>query len=255
MPITAKVDTVNAVFEILNDNGKPMTLGELFIEFKKRFPSHKYTDANQLRSSLQRSDEIDAIGKRSTYALKKWTDISKGTIRSHIIEILNKSDTPLHIEKITEYVMMFYPDTNEKNVMSTIVQSDKFTRFKGSLVGLATKDYPVWYSPVKGDTLRNKTFEERLVELEAFIKEKGRLPSYNAKGDETEASLGRWYRRTIRNKSHPTPEQMEQLNEIVCSASNSNGTRAENLLRDFLPDFSFSDLKSSNNEKDADIVK
>lgn len=238
MPITAKVDTVNAVFDILNDNGKPMTLEELFVEFKKRYPSHKYTDANQLRSSLQRSDEIDAIGKRSTYALKKWTDISKGTIRAHIIEILNKSDTPLHIEKITEYVRRFYPDTNGKNVMSTISQSDKFIRFKGSLVGLATKDYPVWYNPTNGDTLR-KTFEERLVELEAFIAKKGRLPNYYAREDETEASLGRWYRRATRKEAHLTNEQMENLNEIVSSASNNNDDRAENLLKEFLPDFSF----------------
>lgn len=254
IPITAKVDTVSAVFEILNDNGKPMTLEELFLEFKKRYPSHKYTDANQLRSSLQRSYEIDAIGKRSTYALKKWTDISKGTIRSHIIEILNKSDTPLHIENITEYVRRFYPDTNGKNVLSTISQSDKFIRFKGGLVGLATKDYPVWYNPIQGDSQR-KTFEERLVELEAFMSKKGRLPNYHTKEDETEASLGRWYRRAIRKEAHLTIDQMENLNEIVRSASNNNNDRAESLLREFLPDFSFSDLKSTNNDGDADIVK
>lgn len=255
MPITARVDTVNAIYEILNEKGEPMTLDEIYLEFKKRYPSHKYTSASQLRSSLQRSEEVDAIGKRSTYALKKWTNISKGTIRSHIFDLLNKSDTPMHIKNITEYVMRFYPDTNEKNVMSTIVQSDKFIRFKGSLVGLATKDYPVWYSPIKGDTLRKKTFEERLVELEAFIKEKGRLPNYGAKGDETEASLGRWYRRAIRKEALHTPDQMEHLEEIVRLASDNNSVRAELLLKDFLPNFSFTGTKSLIDGDDADTVK
>jgi len=62
--------------------------------------------------------------------------------RDIVEEFLENQDTPIHIDKVTEYVNQFR-NTNSKNVYSNLQMHEdkKFSFFKGFLVGLSNKNY------------------------------------------------------------------------------------------------------------------
>ena len=62
-----RVDVSMEIVGILDVIGYPITLDEIFLFFKDKYPEHKYEDASQLRAIINISDEIVAIGKSVTY--------------------------------------------------------------------------------------------------------------------------------------------------------------------------------------------
>jgi hypothetical protein len=129
------------IISILVEAGRPMHLKEIHRELSRM--SHKAPhNIESLRSSILSIDDIVAIGKTSTYALKQWGDIKTGTIKSLVKEYLMKFDEPRHITDITEYVTR-YRKTTDKNILSNL-KLDKtrtFIFFKKSYIGLRSKKY------------------------------------------------------------------------------------------------------------------
>ena len=78
-----------------------------------------------LRSFLFNSDRITAIGKTSTYTLKKW-NINHLTIRGLIHQILEESDTPLSLDDIVDFLAIKGRNTNRNSVNSNILLDDKY---------------------------------------------------------------------------------------------------------------------------------
>ena len=129
------------IVRILKEYKRPMHLEEIFDELKRK--THKAPqNIESLRSSVLSVDEIVAIGKTSTYALKSWPGIKTGTIKELAIEYLEKMDKPQHISDIMKFIGK-YRETSEKNVLSNLKldKSNAFVFFKGGYVGLASKKY------------------------------------------------------------------------------------------------------------------
>ena len=78
-----------------------------------------------LRSFLFNSDRITAIGKTSTYTLKKW-NINHLTIRGLIHQILEESDTPLSLDDIVDFLAIKGRNTNRNSVNSNILLDHLF---------------------------------------------------------------------------------------------------------------------------------
>ena len=76
------------------------------------------------------------------FGLKKWEneleDFKGGTIRSISTEFLEQSDNPKHISEITEYVLKYRPNSNEKSIYYNlrIEESETFSFFKNSKLKL-----------------------------------------------------------------------------------------------------------------------
>lgn len=131
------------IVRILKEYKRPMHLEEIFDELKRK--THKAPqNIESLRSSVLSVEEIAAIGKTSTYALKSWPGIKTGTIKELAIEFLDKMDKQQHISEIMKYIGK-YRETSEKNVLSNLKldKSESFVFFKGGYVGLASKKYSV----------------------------------------------------------------------------------------------------------------
>ncbi|MEA3505375.1 MAG: sigma factor-like helix-turn-helix DNA-binding protein [Bacteroidota bacterium] len=130
------------IVEVLDNVGKPMTLVDIHETMKKmkiRVPQN----IESLRSSILSIDEVTAIGKTSTYALKGWGEIVKtGTIKDIVYEFLTMRNDPIHIDDITDHVNM-YRDTNNKNILSNLKldRSGTFIFFRKGYVGLKGADY------------------------------------------------------------------------------------------------------------------
>lgn len=129
------------ILRILEDTGKPMKLTEICKELKTR-TTRIPPNIESLRSSILSIEEVVAIGKTSTYALKKWQTVKTGTIKKLVIELLENSTEPRHISEITTYVNQFR-HTSDKNILSNLKldKTNTFVFYRRSFIGLKYKQY------------------------------------------------------------------------------------------------------------------
>ncbi|MBK7173037.1 MAG: hypothetical protein IPH84_07345 [Bacteroidales bacterium] len=129
------------ILSILEDSGRPMKLTEICKELKTR-TTRIPPNIESLRSSILSIEEVVAIGKTSTYALKEWQLIKTGTIKQLVKEFLENHDDPKHINEITVYVNQFRT-TSDKNILSNLKldKTSTFIFFKKSYIGLKSKQY------------------------------------------------------------------------------------------------------------------
>jgi hypothetical protein len=132
------------IFEALEEIGKPSTVEFIYEFIENRHPGiSKSSEA--LRGSCQRSDSFIYFGRSSTYGLKKWEvemeNIKGGTIKDIIAELLNISDTPIHINEILNEVHKYRELTNERNIITNLKldPSKDFIIYNQKFVGLKSK--------------------------------------------------------------------------------------------------------------------
>jgi predicted Zn-ribbon and HTH transcriptional regulator len=129
------------IISILEAVGRPMKLTEICKELKtrsKRIPPN----IESLRSSILSIEEVAAIGKTSTYALKVWDMVKTGTIKELVKEFLEASPDPKHISEIALYVNKFRK-TTDKNILSNLKldKTNTYVFFKLGYIGLKYKQY------------------------------------------------------------------------------------------------------------------
>lgn len=129
------------ILEILEQIGRPMKLKEICKELKTRTTKIP-PNIESLRSSILSIEDVVAIGKTSTYSLRKWDNVKTETIKKIVIEYLEKSNEPKHIANITSYVNTFRK-TSDKNILSNLKldRTNTFQFFKKSFIGLKSKSY------------------------------------------------------------------------------------------------------------------
>lgn len=206
---------LDVVYEILQACGEPMHLEDIFVEFKRIIPEHKYAEAAQLRPYLQRHEAISYRNRKSVYTLKEWKHIKTGTIRDAIIEFLLENDLPQKADDITEYVLKYFPETNIASIRTTMFNDTKkrFSFFKDNFFGLKEKEYPSEYDLVDQEEVIRKSFEQRLLDLELFILEEGHFPFTSSKKNK-EDSLGRWWYRINTNKQNINNTQQAEIDRV-----------------------------------------
>jgi hypothetical protein len=205
VPAKKEINVFDKIYQIIQQNGVPMHLNDIFAEFKRMFPKHKYTEAKQLRPFIQQHESIVPVGKQSVYALKEW-NVKTGSIRDLIVEFLFNNDLPQPSEKITEYVLQYFPKTNNASIRTTMFNDaqKRFTFFKNNLFGLSEKLYPPEYKKIALQERQRKTFEQSLSDFENFIKENKHFPFSTSKNDE-EVKLYRWW-----NVQNNRPEKLSE---------------------------------------------
>lgn len=219
IPVTKKRNIFDLMYEILQKNKNPMHLNDIFAEFKKILPDHKYTDAAQLRSFLLKDERITHRNRSSIYTLKEWTHIRSGTIRGAIIEFLEKNEKPQAVEDIADYVFLFF-STNLKSIYSTMCSGENFIQFRNNLFGLKDKSYPPEYELAEQDE-RKKSFEQRLLDFEKFIVENEHFP-FSSSENKDEESLNRWWRLTLKGTTKINDEQKLEIERVVRQYENYN---------------------------------
>lgn len=179
------------LYDILESEGQPMSIDELFEAFKQKFPEHKYTCSTQIRPCLTGSQYIKAIGNTSRYGLASWGNVFYGSIRDLLIKLLDESEEPLHIEKLFEEVHKHYQDTKPRNLIASMTSDEqsRFIRFNDGYFGLRNKQYRDSFEEYNAERQRF-SFDERLTNFCNFVDTYQRFPT-STNGEE-EASLYRW---------------------------------------------------------------
>jgi len=129
------------IISILSAYGRPMKLTEICKELKtrsKRIPPN----IESLRSSILSIEEVAAIGKTSTYALKDWETVKTGTIKELVKGFIESSAESKHISEIAFYVNKF-KKTTDKNILSNLKldKTNTYVFFKLGYIGLKYKQY------------------------------------------------------------------------------------------------------------------
>jgi len=215
IPAVRERKTIDVVYDILKQNGKPMHLKDIFLEFKKLLPEHKYTIDNnpeRLRPSLYKHNGITTVNRKSLYSLKEWNHTPRGTIRNKIVEFLEYKDTPQTVECITDYVNLYFK-TNEKNVYSSMCSGKYFIQFNGNLFGLKNKHYSSDFKKIEKRGNEKKSFEQRLRDIEIFIVKNKHFP-FSVSENNYEISLYRWWVKIEKRRKKLTPEQQMGVDRI-----------------------------------------
>lgn len=208
------IDISDELEQVLKENGKPMSVSEIFKKFKEKYPDHHFSDSSQIRAYLYKNEHIKAIGNQSLYGLDYWKNFFYGSIRDLVYEIVDDSSEPVHIGEIFEKVVEYFPDTNIKSVASSL-QSDatgRFIGFKDGYYGIAGRQYDESFLEKK--TVQRLSFDERLKNFNDFVTTYHRFPLSNS--GEEESSLRRWYYNVVNGiVSAPSEELMTEFQSTI----------------------------------------
>ena len=144
------VDVVYEVTRILRKKGKPMNLQDLYAALIKKHPEVNDLGLERFKLKVLRSGGIKPIGKTMKYTLTEWNHVYRGTIRQLVADVLSEAKRPVHIDKIMKKVLKVYPETNKRNVVTSINNDEaRFICFGDGLYGLMEKTYSKKYEAMK----------------------------------------------------------------------------------------------------------
>lgn len=209
------LDRSGEIYKIIEEYGKPMHIKLIRETLISCYPELSDITIEQVRTDALKHPHIKPLGKLSTYAIDKW-NLYTGTIRDLLYEILSNEKEPMHINDLYDKVTFIYPNTNIKSITTSMFSDElqRFVRFVGSFYGIANKIYDQKFIVWDADAYSRKTFEERIKELENFLKSHHHLPRYNDDNDD-EAALCRWFNRVKVNDATITEEQQKRLSDLL----------------------------------------
>lgn len=208
------IDVAEDLYDILAQKGETMSIDKLFEAFKQQYPDHKYTESDQIRPYLFRHPNIKSIGNTSCYGLDSWKHVFYGTIRDILVEQLEQSDEPLHIEQLFNAVLEHYPNTTVQSLAWSMADDylGRFVHFNDGYYGLSKKEYDESYEEYSAER-QTYRFSERFVDFRKFVADYNRYPV--SSNGEHEASLYRWMYNVQNNVLDITDEQQKQLEDAI----------------------------------------
>lgn len=212
VPAFKKKTMSDIMYGILKDNGNPMHLHDIFAEFKRINPNHRYTEPIQLRPCLLKHEGISYRNRRSIYVLKEWQHVKFGTIRGCIMEFLSKKKSPQPIKDITDYVLQYFPESNVSSIRTSMFNDtqQRFGFFNYELFGLSNKNYHSKYEKTENSPM---PFTLRLSRVEKFIAKHKHFPFVSSK-DRDEKILGVWWMRIRKGVYAITEEQQKEVERV-----------------------------------------
>lgn len=216
-----EVSPTEFIYRIVRETGCPMSLEDVFGQLDRSYPS-KYKSSESVKGLVRRDNRMSIVNNGCQVGLLEWSHIRFGSIRDIIVAYLSQFDEPQPLSDIVKHVNKDR-ESSENSIRSSLNDGDQFCRFVGNLYGLKTKEYGDGY---EFDTSRRKSIDERLYDLEIFLKSNKRFPLANS-DDKEEASLGRfWYnlKRKVR-KGEANPEECEAVEGIEKAYSDCSVNR------------------------------
>lgn len=122
------------IYVILFENGKPMHFNEIAESIKGSSFKRKDVTTQAIHNELIKDDRFVLIG-RGIYALKEW-GYKKGTVADIIVEVLKKSDEPLHRDEIVKRVLK-KRQVKETTILLNLQGKSQFKRVAKATYALA----------------------------------------------------------------------------------------------------------------------
>lgn len=184
-------------YEALEIIGKPSHIEEINKQIKILKPDYNSDISN---STLSKAFGFVPYGRANIFGLKKWDtekrNIKGGTIRDMAEEYLQNCSNPVKYNVVANYVLKYRPESNLKSIIYNLKmeENNRFVFFKGSLIGIKTKNYQTDLFSVLESNEKpiTRSWQENYQELLNFIAVNHKLPSGTvASIDEKRISV--WY--------------------------------------------------------------
>lgn len=217
------VDKSHAIQLILEQQGRPMTLNELFSAYNTLYPSHAFDTLSKIKPYILQNPHIKAKGNAGIYMLDEWEGLFTGTLTDYLEQILDEFGKPMKVDELFLRAKKEYPNTTIKSVISLAFSSGRFVVYKGNIVGLSKNDSQAALEKQKAGKRRH-SFGVRFDEFRAFVDAHKRMP--NLMGDEEEKSLAHWKTNVKSNIIDCTQEQRDSLERFISENQSlpQNGT-------------------------------
>ncbi len=225
-----RIDYTEVCHQILSQQGKPMTINQIYNEFKKLYPNDPHSGHKFLRSYLLNTPRIEPIGSKSTYQLPEWGHFagSLGQLAEHI---LLSHDVPIRADELCQLMAQQRPSSTWKSCYTSIylaITSRRLLYYIDSLdntssttteggngapedsyhyIGLYDRQYPPRYWP---STI---TLDGALRSLHRFIDENQRWP-FSSKGGTIESMLY-YVMRKIAKRRCVTDDEVQRYHEGI----------------------------------------
>lgn len=205
------VDVGREMYLLLEQNGRPMHLNELFAQFKAKYPDHKYTAPAQLTPYIFANKRIKSVGKSRTYGLDTWTDVVYASIRDILFKLVDESREPVSLTELETRVRQYFPKTNASSLLSNMLLDEKkrFVRFDDNTIGLRNRHY----AEEKKEYVHRPSFEERIAGYRKFVETERHVPL--SQGNDEEGSLFRWRYNVDHGTVRLTEEQRGVFNALM----------------------------------------
>lgn len=177
--------TTDVIYDILKENGNPLSCEELFNSIESLYPN-KYKSPASIKGLIAHDLRLCLVGGSNLVALIEWEHVKLGSIRNIIVQYLEQFDEPQPIKEIVSYVQK-HRDTSDNSVRATMGSGDQFVQFSGGYYGLSWKQYPEVYYLDESD----RAFYRRIQELEQFLQAHEHFPFFSS--DPHEQELHEWW--------------------------------------------------------------
>jgi predicted Zn-ribbon and HTH transcriptional regulator len=124
------------IYVILAEKGKPMHFSEIAKSIKGSSFKRKDVTTQAIHNELIKDKRFVLIG-RGIYALDSW-GFSKGTVSDIIVDVLRKSETPLHRDEIVKRVLKSR-QVKETTILLNLQSKPQFKRVAKATYSLAEK--------------------------------------------------------------------------------------------------------------------
>lgn len=184
-------------YEALEIIGKPSHIDEINKQIKILKPDYN----NAISSpTLSRAFGFVPYGRANIFGLKKWDtekrNLKGGTIRDIAEEYLQNCSNPVKYNVVANYVLKYRPESNLKSIIYNLKmeENNRFVFFKGSLIGIITKNYQTDLFSVLESNEKpiTRSWQENYQELLNFISVNHKLPSGTTASIE-EKRISVWY--------------------------------------------------------------
>lgn len=224
-----KRDTADLIYEILQQEGNPLLLSDLF-NLVDSVDKGRYKSPNSLKTIISKDSRIYMISNTNKVALYEWEHVAMGSIRDLIVEFLSQCDTPQTVANIVQHVLSLR-DTSENSIRSTMSTGSQFKSFAGGYYGLTDKTYSDWYS--LGEAERNAALVR--TDFEAFLSKNQHFP-FSQSSSAIEKQLYQWWQKAKRNASDS--DYFEKLvSSIEVKYASLPRTRSEFIWFDTLKEY------------------
>lgn len=189
-----RIDYGNLLYELLKKAGSRLHRDDLLQLLTREClgmgVSCKYNDSSQITSYLSKDSRIVPIGKSGYWELKEWGN-KNGSIREIALELMQKTKSPIRIDKLCEMILKHRPDSNTNSISCVVRQaasSGELLIFYDDYVGYPQKKY------VNDYVIMPQSFDDWIKAYRAFA-EKNRRHPYSSQ-DGYEGYLYRWHYRS-----------------------------------------------------------
>ncbi len=113
------INYLKDIYDILHQNGKPMSVEDIWAKFRSMHPDDHHTNSSFIRSYMLRDNRFQAVGSKSVYQLREWNTFA-GSLNELAVHLLRDATEPVRVDLLCRQMMAERSHTTYKSCYTSI---------------------------------------------------------------------------------------------------------------------------------------